>query len=92
MEGWKWPWRREPGPGEALRLELEQSLQDTRVGIAQAYAGFNAAADGDLVESYIYEIQALRARYCYLLRQRKALEESAQTALRPGAPAALPVA
>ena len=54
--------------------ELEQSLQETRVLIAQAYAGFNAAADSELVESYVYEIQALQARYSYLLRQRKALE------------------
>ena len=47
--------------------ELEQSLQETRVLIAQAYAGFNAAADSELVESYVYEIQALQARYSYLL-------------------------
>ena len=75
--------------------ELEQSLQETRVLIAQAYAGFNAAADGELVESYVYEIQALQARYSYLLRQRKALEP--QTAPDPmeaglGEPSALPVA
>ena len=55
-------------------LELEKSLLETRALIAQAYAGFNSASDGDLVESYIYEIQALQARYSYLLRRRKALE------------------
>ncbi len=76
--GLKWPWRRrEPDPEEVRRSELERSLQDTRVLIAQAYAGFNSADDGDLVESYVYEIQALRARYSYLLRQRKALEGTA---------------
>lgn len=57
--------------------ELEKSLQETRLLIAQAYAGFNAAADGELVESYVYEIQALQARYSYLLRQRKAYDVSA---------------
>ena len=58
----------------AQRAELEKSLEETRLLMAQAYAGFNAAVDSELVESYIYEIQALRARYSYLLRQRKALE------------------
>ena len=47
---------------------------ETRALIAQAYAGFNAASDGDLVEAYIYEIQSLQARYSYLLRCRKALD------------------
>ena len=60
--------------GEAQ--ELEESLRQTQRLIAQAYAGFNAAADGELVESYIYEIQALQARYSYLLRQRKEAGES----------------
>lgn len=69
--------------GEAQ--ELEQCLKETRALIAQAYAGFNAASDGDLVESYIYEIQALQARYSYLLRRRKALEpgRAIPTPLRP---------
>ena len=75
--------------------QLEQSLQETRVLLAQAYAGFNAVVDSELVESYIYEIQALQARYSYLLRQRKALEP--QSVTHPleaglGEPSALPVA
>ena len=67
----------------AQRAELEKNLEKTRLMMAQAYMGFNSAADGDLVESYIYEIQSLRSRYSYLLRQRKALEE-------PDAPRVLP--
>ena len=67
--------------------ELEQSLQETRVLIAQAYAGFNAAADSELVESYVYEIQALQTRYSYLLRQRKALEpQTGRGPLEAGSP------
>lgn len=61
---------------QAERAQLEQSLKETRALISQAYLGFNSTADGELVESYIFEIQALRARYSYLLRQRKALEEA----------------
>lgn len=61
----------EPSPQQLL----EHSLKETRQRLAQARAGFNAAQDGDLVESYIYEINALQSRYSYLLRQLKALEE-----------------
>ena len=77
---------------EERRRELEDSLKQTQLQLAQAYAGFNSTADQDLVESYIYEIQALQARYSYLLRQRKALESSPDlpVALEPSA--ALPVA
>ena len=67
----------------AQRAELEKALSETKLLMAQAYMGFNAAADSELVESYIYEIQALRSRYSYLLRQRKALEE-------PNLPQAIP--
>ncbi len=69
----KMPWRRKKKPSAEV-LEIERSLQQTKILIAQAYAGFNSAADPELVESYVYEIQALQARYSYLLRQRKAYD------------------
>lgn len=84
----KWPWRRQEKLSEEV-LELEKSLRETKLLIAQAYAGFNSAADSELVESYVYEIQALQARYSYLLRQRKALDAGAagkQTVQRSKAP------
>lgn len=77
--------RREADPREEAAEILEESLGATRVLIAQAYAGFNAAADPDLVESYVYEIQALQARYSYLLRQRKALEPGVEPSALPAA-------
>jgi hypothetical protein len=36
----------------------------------------NATSDSDLIESYVYEINALQARYNYLLRRFKALEHT----------------
>ena len=72
--------------------EVEKSLQETRLLIAQAYAGFNAAADGELVESYVYEIQALQTRYSYLLRRRKALDPAPEALPVPEPQPALPVA
>ena len=84
---------RRKGPS-AETVELEESLQETRLLLAQAYAGFNTASDNDLIESYIYEIQSLQARYSYLLRRRKALESDPPVpqVLESAGPRVLPVA
>lgn len=66
--------RRPPSPREAERRELMASLAHTRTLINQAYGGFNHANDSDLIESYVFEINALQARYNYLLRRVKELE------------------
>ena len=60
---------------------LLEGLGQTRALIAQAYAGFNAAGDPDLIESYVFEINALQARYSYLLRRVKELEADTQARL-----------
>ena len=59
---------------EAERQELMSSLAHTRALINQAYGGFNTASDGDLIESFVFEINSLQARYNYLLRRVKELE------------------
>ncbi len=87
----KWPWQRQTGPSPEV-MELERSLQETKILIAQAYAGFNAVSDPELVESYVYEIQALQARYSYLLRQRKALDSDRAGLAEAGRRPVLPVA
>ena len=56
------------------RQELLASLSQTRTLMNQAYLAFNTTSDSDLIESYVYEINALQARYNYLLRRFKALE------------------
>ena len=56
------------------RQDLMQSLSQTRTLINQAYGCFNTTCDSDLIESYVYEINALQARYNYLLRRFKSLE------------------
>lgn len=62
---------------EEERREMLESLAQTRVQINQAYAGFNGTADPDLIESYVYEINALQSRYNYLLRVIKELDGGA---------------
>lgn len=59
---------------EQERQQLLQSLAQTRTLISQAYGGFNTTDDNDLIDSYVYEINALQSRYNYLLRRVKELE------------------
>ena len=59
--------------GEEMAV-LKEGLERTRTLINQAYSGFNATTDPDLIESYVFEINALQARYTYLLRRVKELE------------------
>lgn len=51
-----------------------ESMRSTQGALMRAYDGFNRAADSDLIESYVYEINALQHRYSYLLRQVRQLE------------------
>ena len=82
---------RKQSHGEAsARKQLEDNLQDLRLLLSQAYAGFNAAVDSELVESYIYEIQSLQARMNYLLRRIKEFELCAATAAGAPQPGRVP--
>lgn len=56
------------------REELMRTLAHTRVLINQAYSDFNNAGDQELIESFVFEINALQSRYSYLLRRIKELE------------------
>jgi len=68
--------RRARLPRNSEREQLMQTLADTRVLINQAYSGFNTAKDDELIESFVFEINALQSRYSYLLRRIKELEAS----------------
>ena len=64
---------REKIPSRAQRLRM--GLEETGRELNAARAGFAQTADGDLLEYYLYEISALRAKHTYLLRQMKSLEK-----------------
>ena len=66
--------RRKETSAQAERRELLESMAATRRLLNQAYQGFNAHSDPDLVESYVYESNALESRYSYLVRRMKDLE------------------
>lgn len=75
--------RRPASAREQERQALMESMQQTRQMINQAYTGFNAVEDPDLIEAYVYEINSLQARYSYLLRQVRAMERDRQAVATP---------
>lgn len=58
------------------RQELLEGLDRTKILINQAYACFNRENDPDLIESYVFEINALQRRYSYLLRRVREIERA----------------
>ncbi len=68
--------RKEPGVGS----ELIHELREVKDRLDTVNRNFDMTADEDLVESYIYESNALLARYRYLLRAAR--EEKVKSDLR----------
>ena len=62
-------------------VDLRESIRKPRQALEIAYAGFDNALESDLIDSYIYEINALQKRYQHLtelastqpVRQEKSL-------------------
>ncbi len=45
---------------------LREDIEKTRIALEIAYAGFDNATDEDMIDCYIYEINALLKRYKHL--------------------------
>lgn len=78
---------------ESLRYDLQLAKWE----LENAYAGFDYATDPDLIDCYIYELNAAMKRYKFLLDKFSALkketlvpgdDECRQTPLQPLTPAA----
>ena len=71
-------------PNSDLRmLELRQEIWDTAQELRHAYDRFDFVTDPVLIEAGIYDINALKSRYDFLLRKMKAMQG---LAVRPEAP------
>lgn len=66
---------------ESLRFDLQLAAWD----LENAYAGFDYATEPDLIDCYIYELNAAMKRYKYLLEKYEALEKESLQADRIGA-------
>ena len=56
-------------PASLAKAKLMQEIEDLQQALETANSNFENACDPDLIDSYIYEINALSFRYKYLLRQ-----------------------
>lgn len=56
-----------------LREQLEQEIAALQQSLETANSNFENVSDPDLVDSCIYELNALSYRYKYLLRQIKSV-------------------
>lgn len=54
---------------ELSREQLLSDLKLTKTALDDAYTNFENAVDPDLVDSYIYEVNAVQKRYHFLLKQ-----------------------
>lgn len=75
-------------------LELRQELWDTARELRYAYARFNFITDPELIDAGIYDINALKSRYDFLLRKMKALQgrplEQRKSSPLPAEPVCMP--
>jgi hypothetical protein len=56
-------------------LLLINEINRTKVALEAAYSNFENVVDPDLIDSCIYELNAIQNRYHFLLKQAKATEQ-----------------
>lgn len=64
---------RKKRPNEDL---LIKEINKTKLALEAAYSQFEYVVDPDLIDSCIYELNAIQNRYKYLLKQAKASEKN----------------
>lgn len=74
VETLRWFRRPKETEEEQERAILTAQLEETRHAIHRTYLQFNSTGDPDLIESAVFEINSLQARYSYLLRRLKAMD------------------
>jgi hypothetical protein len=55
---------------------LINEINKTKIALEAAYSQFEYVVDPDLIDSCIYEMNAIQNRYKYLLKQAKASDKS----------------
>lgn len=56
-------------PVDREENSLMNDIAKTRCALETAYMGFDNATDPDLIDCYIYEMNAVQKRYKYLLQE-----------------------
>ncbi|WMJ85451.1 YaaL family protein [Anaerocolumna sp. MB42-C2] len=60
---------------DALLGEIEK----TKLALESAYSNFENVIDPDLIDCYIYEVNAIQKRYKFLLKQAKEMDNEYTT-------------
>ena len=60
---------------KTLRDCILEDLEKTKFELESAYCGFDNVTDPDLIDCYIYEVNAIMKRYKYLLNQAASLSK-----------------
>lgn len=60
---------RKPDPVMLQRELLQAEIERVKVEMETAYSNFEHVIDPDLIDCYIYEVNAVQKKYKYLLRQ-----------------------
>ena len=55
-------------------FDIAEEIAQARQEIEDAYNNFQNACDPDMIDCYIYRGNAAWKRYCFLLRQAKAIQ------------------
>ena len=71
---------------EYSSVNLKDSIEKTRLALEIAYAGFDNAVEFDLIDSYIYEMNALQKRYKHLTELAASENASVQKNSREHSP------
>lgn len=53
---------------------LQDEIAKTKIALESAYSNFENVIDPDLIDCYIYEVNAVQKRYKFLLDKAKELE------------------
>lgn len=56
------------------REDLIKEIEDLKQALETTNSNFENTCDPDLIDSYIYEMNAISFRYRYLLRQMREME------------------
>ena len=57
---------------DSLLVDIEK----TKIALDSAYSNFESVSDPDLIDCYIYELNAMQKRYKFLLRQIKEIDKN----------------
>lgn len=64
--------KKKPQTEDLLLREINQ----TKLALEAAYSNFENVVDPDLIDCYIFELNAAQKRYKFLLKQAKALDKT----------------